>query len=245
MLLLKKVLHFLLSLRTAVWLLCLLITLLLAGAFIMPVAEEFQSLHAVPLFLWLQEQPPKITWWLWGALFLLVLLTANTLFCSVDSVIKKRKAGQWLLLISPQVTHIGFLLILLAHLFSAAGGFKGYAAAREGSLLELPDATSLHVKTISLSLGPGGHLEDWAVEVEYLSGDAAGGVVVKRDRLLPNKPSLHRGAGVYVKDLQAYPEKAVLLEVSREPGAAWALAGGIVFMAGTLTLLALKMRSEG
>ncbi|MFO0751996.1 MAG: hypothetical protein U0411_01555 [Thermodesulfovibrionales bacterium] len=242
MLLLKKILHFFLSLRTAVWLLCLLIVLLFAGAFIMPTAEEFQSLHALPLFAWLQGQPPHITWWLWGSLALLVLLTANTLFCSIDSVLKKRKAGQWLLLLSPQVVHIGFLLILLAHLFSAAGGFKGYVAAREGSLLKMPDsATTLHVRTISLSLGPGGHLEDWEVEVEYFTG----GVVVKKDRLLPNKPSLHRGTGIYAKDLQAYPEKAVLLEVSREPGAAWALAGGIVFMAGTLTLLALKMRNEG
>lgn len=29
-----------------------------------------------------------------------------------------------------------------------------------------------------------------------------------------------------------YPVKAVLLEVSREPGAAWALIGGILFMLG-------------
>jgi len=51
------------------------------------------------------------------------------------------------------------------------------------------------------------------------------------------------GFNINVKDLQAYPE-AVLLQVSREPGAAWALAGGILFMVGILALIALKMKME-
>jgi cytochrome c biogenesis protein ResB len=36
----------------------------------------------------------------------------------------------------------------------------------------------------------------------------------------------------------------VLLEVSREPGAVWALVGGILFMTGTIALLVLKMKRE-
>jgi hypothetical protein len=54
----------------------------------------------------------------------------------------------------------------------------------------------------------------------------------------------HRGVGVYVKDLRAFPHKMVLLEVSREPGAIWALGGSILFMTGTIALLMLKMKRE-
>ncbi len=237
----KQALRFLLSLRTAVVLLCTLILLLLAGAFIMPVREEFQKIHETPMLIWLKAQPLGITWWLWGALIILALLTANTFFCSVESVIRKRKGTQWLLLISPQVIHIGFLFILLAHLFSSLGGYKSYAGAREGTYLDIDNTTALQVRNIQISLTPDGYIADWAVDVAYV----AAGKVLQQDRLLPNKPSIFRGTGIYARDFRVYPEKAVLLEISREPGARWALIGGILFMAGTITLLLMKIKMEG
>ena len=67
---------------------------------------------------------------------------------------------------------------------------------------------------------------------------------IKEDSLSPNSPSFYKGLGIYLKDIQPYPLKAVLLEVSKEPGAAWALVGGILFMLGTITLLILKIKRE-
>ncbi|MEW6117170.1 MAG: hypothetical protein AB1553_09765 [Nitrospirota bacterium] len=234
----KQLLSFLLSLRTAIWLLCLLIIMLFAGAVIMPSHQEFQSIHAMPLFEWMNVQASGITWWLWASVIILVLLSANTLFCSIESIIKKRKATQWLLLISPQIVHIGFIFILLAHLLSSLEGFKGNAVAQEGTALEIAGSTVMRIKSIDLQIDPRGYLTGWSVDVEYL----ADGAVMQQDRLLPNKPSLYKGFNIHVKDLQAYPFKAILLEVSREPGALWALAGGIIFMAGTITLIVLKSR---
>ncbi|MBI5409516.1 MAG: hypothetical protein HZA14_09140 [Nitrospirae bacterium] len=135
--LLKHLLEFFLSLRTTLWFLGGLLFLLLAGAFVMPGQEEFQYLHSMPLFEWLQKQPFRITWWLWGVIAVLSILTVNTLFCSIESIFKKRKVTQWLLLISPQIIHIGFLFMLLAHLLSALGGSQEFAAAREGSLIKI------------------------------------------------------------------------------------------------------------
>lgn len=234
----KQALNFFLSLRTALWLLCLLIIMLFAGAVIMPAHHEFQSIYSMPLFEWMKVQSSGITWWLWASVIILVLLTANTLFCSIESIMKKRKVTQWLLLISPQIIHIGFLFILLAHLLSSLGGFKGNAVAQEGTALEIAGGTVMNVKSIDLQIDPRGYLTDWSVDVEFI----AGGAVMQQDRLLPNKPSLYKGLNIHVKDLQAYPFKAILLEISREPGALWALAGGIIFMAGTITLIVLKMR---
>jgi hypothetical protein len=236
----KQALRFLLSLKTTIALLCALLFLLLAGAFIMPAREEFRKIHETPMLIWLKTQPFEVSWWLWGALIVLSLLTANTLLCSVESIVKKRNGTQWLLLISPQIIHAGFLFILLAHLLSSLGGYKSYVGVQEGMFLNIDETTTLQVKDIHIALTPDGYISDWAVDVAYV----AGGKVLRHDSLLPNKPSLFEGIGVYAKDFRVYPEKAVLLEISREPGAVWALIGGILFMAGTITLLALRMKRD-
>jgi len=236
----RAVIGFFVSLKTSLWLLCLVIMLLLAGAVIMPGEKAFQSIHSTPLLDWMRQQPVKSTWWLWASMGLLIVLAANTLLCSIDSIAKKRKVTQWMLLISPQIVHIGFLFMLIAHLSSAVGGFKTFAVAAEGTPLEMPDNSVLQIKGIAISFDSYGYLYDWAVDVEYWDN----GQVLKKERLLPNKPVFHKGVGVYVKDLRAYPNKMVLLEVSREPGAIWALVGGILFMTGTIALLVLKMKRE-
>ena len=236
----RAVIGFFVSLKTSLWLLCLVIVLLLSGAFIMPGEKAFQSIHSMPLIDWMRQQPVKSTWWLWASMGLLIVLAANTLLCSIDSIAKKRKVTQWMLLISPQIVHIGFLFMLIAHLSSAVGGFKTFAVVAEGTALEMPDNSVLQIKGIAISFDSYGYLYDWAVDVEYRDN----GQVLKQERLMPNKPVFHKGVGVYVKDLRAYPNKMVLLEVSREPGAIWALVGGVLFMAGTIALLVLKMKRE-
>lgn len=153
---------------------------------------------------------------------------------------EKRQHKTWLLIISPQIIHIGFLFILLAHFLSSAGSFKGSAVAYEGSLLTLPNNLILKVNNINIDIGPTGYITDWNATIEYFSD----GIKIKEDYLKPNSPSFYKGLGIYLKDIQPYPIKAVQLEVSKEPGAAWALVGGILFMLGTITLLILKIKRE-
>lgn len=238
--LLKNFLDFFLSLRTAIWLLLTLIIMLLYGSLIMPGRAEFSSINFIPLFDWLRENNAGITWWLYGSIILLSLLTANTIVCSVESLIKKSQRRNLLLIISPQIIHIGFLFILLAHFLSSSGSFKGSATAYEGMVLRMPNNIDLRVKEIKIVISPSGYISDWAVDIEYLLDSRK----IKEDFLKPNSPSFYDGFGVYLKDIQASPFKAVLLEVSREPGAVWALIGGIFFMTGTITLLALKIKKE-
>lgn len=230
--------RFLLSIKTSVWLLCALLGLLFAGAFIMPVEEAFQSIHSLPLFDWLMEQDPRATWWLWGCIGLLCLLTLNTFVCSVESIIKKRTSEKWLMIISPQVVHIGFLFMLLAHLLSSMGGLKSMGVAEEGGILTLPGGT-FQIARINISTDPNGYIVDWSVEADYRSESGQ-----RREVLLPNKPFFQDGLGIYVRDLRAAPAKEILIEVSREPGALWALIGGILFLAGILTLIALRIRRD-
>ena len=237
---LKRVTDFFFSLRTTMWLLGVLIIIFFAGAFVMPAHREFEAIHSMPMFEWLKIQPVSITWWLRGAIGILAFLAVNTLFCSIESIIKKRKVTQWLLLISPQIIHIGFLFMLLAHLLSAAGSYQNFTVAMEGNMFKIADDTVLKINDINIQVGHDGYINDWNVGIEYLRK----GKESSAETIAPNHPSLLMGLNINVKDLQAYPYKAVLLQISREPGAVWALAGSILFMVGIMTLVALKIRME-
>lgn len=234
----KPILNFFLSLRTAIWLLLVVLLFLFAGTFVMP-REEFGTINAQPFFAWMVKNPAGATWWLWGSLGLLALLSANTLLCSLESVIRKRTGRQWLLIVSPQVIHMGFLFIMLAHIIDASASFRGNLVVHEGMEYQLPDGLTLRVNSLDMEIGPQGYPTGWRADVEYLSNGAA----IRRDSLGPNRPSFYQGLGIYLKDLRPYP-KAALFEISREPGAKWALVGAIFFMAGTVALMLLKIRRE-
>lgn len=234
----KKIYEIIISLRTSLWLLFLLALFFIAGAVVMPFYPEFSSID-IPLFKWLVKQPSEATWWLWGAVGLIALLSANTLFCSIESILKKRKVTHWLLLISPQIIHIGFLFILLAHLLGAVGSYHYKVAMAEGYQIKIAEDELLRVKSIDIELDPQGYVNDWSLDVEYLSG----GLVIEEDRIAPNSPSQHSGLNIIVNDVQPYP-KAALLQINRDPGALWALAGGMLFTAGILILIVLRIKME-
>jgi len=236
----KKILNFFLSLRTTLWFLGLLLVLFFVGAFIMPGNKAFQQLHSIPLFEWIRKQPVKDIWWLWGIIGVLAVIAVNTLFCSIDSIIKKRKVTQWLLLIAPQIIHIGFLFMLLAHLLSAFGASQRNANVMEGSRLSISNDTILKVDNINIDIDYYGYVTDWKVDVTYLSGNE----ILQTDRIMPNTPSVYRGFNVNIRNLKPYPQKIALLQINREPGAIWALAGGILFTIGIVILIALKRRID-
>ncbi len=236
----KYILNFFLSLRTTLWFLGLLLVLFFVGAFIMPGNKAFQQLHSVPLFDWIRKQPVQDIWWLWGIIGVLAVIAVNTLFCSIDSIIKKRKVTQWLLLIAPQIIHIGFLFMLLAHLLSAFGASQRNANVMENSRLRISGDIILKVEKIDIEIDYYGYVTDWKIDVTYISGNE----ILQTDRIMPNTPSVFKGFNVNIRNLKPYPKKIALLQINREPGAMWALAGGILFMLGIITLIMLKVKME-
>jgi cytochrome c biogenesis protein ResB len=217
-----------------------LLCLLFYGSVLMPAREEFQSLHTVPLFQWMTDNSPGITWWLWAAIGAISLLTVNTLLCSIDSVVKKKSARQWMLVISPQVIHIGFLFILLAHFLSGYSSFRGTAVVYENAGLRLPNGNDVLFRKIEVDTDTMGYIQDWSADIEYFRA----GRSLRSDRIRPNSPSFQDGLGIYIKTVQLQPYPAAMIEVSKEPGAVWALIGGILFMLGMITLLLLKIKKE-
>jgi hypothetical protein len=237
---LKKILEFLISLQTAVWLTLTMICLLLYGSFIMPAHDEFLALHTVALFDWMREMPVSITWWLWASIAVLFLLATNTLVCSVEAIVRKRGVRQWLLIMSPQIIHMGFLFILLAHLLSSYGSFKAVTYAYRDAVLQLPNSLEVKFNRVNADIDPSGYITNWAADIEYFKD----GRSVATDRILPNSPSFRGGIGIYIKTVKVSPFPVALIEVSKEPGAPWALAGSVMFIAGMVTLLVLKIARE-
>lgn len=238
---LKTALKLLLSLKTTAWLLLALLCLLFYGSLVMPAHQEYQSMQAAPLFDWIGENRPGITWWLWGAVVFLSLLTANTIFCSIESLFRKREARNWLIIISPQVIHMGFLFILLAHLMSSYGSFKGHAYAYKGAVLPLPSGSQVFFRDVQANVDASGYVTDWSAQIQYYRD----GRIFRNDLVAPNSPSFENGVGIYIQTVRVAPFPVALIEISREPGAPWALAGGVLFLAGSAALLFLKtMREE-
>jgi len=58
----------------------------------------------------------------------------------------------------------------------------------------------------------------------------------------PNAPLFYKGMGVYLKSFDLRDRPVAFLLVNRDPGAVWALAGSVLFMIGTVIILALKWK---
>lgn len=226
----RKLYDRLASLTFGLWLIGGVCLFLGVGSFMR--GEEAASLNEVALFYWLKETPPAASWWLWATVGLLALLALNTVLCSVESLRIKYQRGNFLVLIAPQVIHLGFLLIVLAHLFSAWGGYKQVMAVHEGGMIGFPDGSRVQVGSIAATMGPMGFPTEFSAEVRYL---ADGGEGVKTIR--PNEPFFYQGVGLYLKEVALEPYRAALIEIHREPGAGVALVGALLFTVGNVVLL--------
>jgi cytochrome c biogenesis protein ResB len=233
---------FFLSLKTTVWTLFALVCLFFVGSYMMPVHRAvFAPMNEDILLNWVRETAVMNlggTWWFFACLGGLVLLTVNTLVCSLQAIRGKWSRVDFVIRISPQVVHIGFLFILLAHLLGAGWGYKLSGMMPEGSFARLPENRTLYLQQIRVQADAAGYVRDWAAQVSLFENDRP----VKSGVLGPNKPLLYRGVGIYLKSLNYERGSAAIIHVAKDPGAIWALAGSILFMLGTITLLIVKWK---
>jgi hypothetical protein len=109
----------------------------------------------------------------------------------------------------------------------------------EGMVAQLPDGKRFGIAGIAVTISPMGMPVGYSSElVTNLSNP------LERFTVSPNHPWFSGGYGVYIKQAEGYPVKRALLEVHREPGAALALAGAVVFTVGNVLLLFLRSRSK-
>jgi len=231
---------FFLSLKTTVWTLLALICIFFVGSYMMPMHQGiFSPMNDDLLYSWAERTALGnlcYTWWFFAAVAGLALLTINTLICSIQAVKEKWSRSNALLRISPQIIHIGFLFILLAHLLGAGWGYKISGALPEGTAAQLPEKKALYLQAVHADIDPRWGPRDWSAEVTLIENDHP----VVSGTLGPNRPLLYKGVAIYMKSFELEPQPYAILLVVKDPGAIWALVGGILFMLGSFSLLALK-----
>jgi cytochrome c biogenesis protein ResB len=234
--------NFFLSLKTTVWTFLFLICIFFVGSYMMPAHREiFSSMNDDLLYTWADRTAFDnlwYTWWFFAAVAGLVLLTINTLVCSLQAVREKWSRSNALLRVSPQIIHIGFLFILLAHLLGAGWGYKISGALPEGAVAQLPERKALYLRAVHADMDPRGFPKDWSAEVTLIENNQP----VASGTLGPNRPLLYKGIGIYMKSFELEPRAYAVLLVAKDPGSIWALVGGMIFMMGSLSLLALKWK---
>jgi cytochrome c biogenesis protein ResB len=212
--------------------------LFLAGAVQMPAMKAYTNMNNMPLFTWMQQVPFKVSWWLWASVAILTLLALNTFVCSLDSLIRKRHGRHWLLVASPQIIHLGFMFLLLAHLLSAAGGLKGEFYAGKGANLTLPGGGRISITEFKVETSKKGMPTNFYVDANFSSKD---GKILKKARIMPNKPAFFEGMWFYIKG----PHRTTAhMEVTRDFGLIPAFLGGVLFTIGTIALVWQKVRRE-
>jgi cytochrome c biogenesis protein ResB len=234
--------NFFVSLKTTVWTLLVMIILFFIGAYMMPAHRQvFEPMNEDILLHWatgIASGNLWYTWWFFAALAALTLLTANTLVCSIQAVRGRWSRDDFLLRISPQIVHLGFLCILLAHVLGAGWGYKLSGMLPEGAYAQLPEDKVLYLKEIRVETNASGYVTDWTAQASLFENNAR----VMTGTLGPNKPLFYDGVGVYIKSLNFERGPAAFLVVARDPGTIWALAGGLLFIAGSCMLLVLKWK---
>jgi hypothetical protein len=228
----RKLYDFLISLNLGIWLVSGVMLFLGIGSF---VAKEGSAINDVALLVWLTQAPPGETWWLWITLGVLGLLAINTILCSIESLRAKWQRGSFLVRIAPQLMHLGFLLIVLAHLFSAYGGFKEGGPLPEGGSFSFPDGSRAELTRLDVRIGPRGMPLDFSGTLNHFtpSGEL-------KATLSPNNPYFYKGFGVYLKHVEPFPTKTAMVEIHREPGAGIALAGATFFTIANIMLIWLR-----
>jgi hypothetical protein len=217
------------SLTLGIWLIAGVMLFLAAGSFLQ---GEGSFINEVALLDWLREVPLRNSWWLWGALALLALLALNTVLCSIESLRVKWQRGSFLVRIAPQLMHLGFLCIMVAHLQSAYGGFKQTVQVQQGSAITFPDGSNVAFTSFAATYGKMGMATAYSANLEYMAGNSR-----KSAQISPNHPFFYQGHGIYIKDIAPPPQQAALVEIHKEPGAGMALAGGAVFTIANVILL--------
>ena len=223
------------SLNLGLWLMAGVTLLMGIGSFVTG-PEETARLNSMPLIEWLTDVSTSTGWWLWLTVALLAVLALNTVLCSIESLRQKAGRTGLLMRLAPQVMHAGFLLIVLAHLFSAVGGFKEALQVGEWSEIGFPDGARVRIERLDAEVAAQGYVTDFAATVVTSDG--------RRGVIRPNEPFFYKGVGLYLKQVELYPVKFGVMEIHREPGAGCALSGAVLFTIGNIVVVARRRREK-
>lgn len=223
----KRILDILLSVKTAFALFWLFVIIAFVGSVELPTHLSFYSgIDEEPLFKWLRENQVIVrTWWIYGLILALALIALNTIFCTVEALLKRVRGRNLIRKLMPQLMHIGVLFVMLGHLITASSSYRTEVDIKKGDFLSLPDGTKVQVLSVKEVLDEEGFPIDWVVTLKTPSGELESG---------PLRPVK---VGPFTILAQAAEEDTAVVRVVKDPGAIWALLGGVLLCGATLVFV--------
>ncbi len=192
----EKIWSLLCSLKLTILLASAATLVTMAGSLNVPANPGiFGSMDAMPLGPWFSTfggRAPALTWWVYLAAGLILLLGLNTLCCFIDWLrrlrARWRKAGEYLI-------HLGFVVVLVAYAWGSTTGFRS-----EGNRLEVGQTLAirsmpghyLRLKGFEPRFNRAGRPVDMVNQLELLLGET----VIAEGTVSTNRPLTYRGLAV-------------------------------------------------
>jgi hypothetical protein len=199
-------LRLLLSLRTTLGLVAALVSLSAWGSVaIQRSPEAYATIERGVLLEWLRTEGvrnPGASWWVAGMIAVAGALALNTVGCAADRLLRAwRQRRLTARSASAHLAHLGFLLVLLAHLIGSVAGFRSDGhRAFGGQRLEVPQRPgwSWEVKQVSAEFAPQGY----PTSVDATVAVAIDGRDAGRGELRVNHPLHTRGVALYLSNAE-------------------------------------------
>jgi hypothetical protein len=235
--------QFFLSIKTAFALFLIAIVIVFIGSLTLPYHLAFFSgIDETPLFRWLADAGKlHLTWWIYALICILAFTAVSTIFCTVEALVKKTTRKNFILKLSPQIMHIGVLFIMLGHLLTASIGLKTDLLIKKAAQKRVADTIGISVEDVKVETDEQGYYTAWEATVVW----SEEGLKEKKKTLRPVHPVYFGEFGLFIKSVTIEPEASALIRVIRDPGAVWALLGGILLALGGAGFMFGKYRSLG
>lgn len=246
----RSLYRLLISLWTLVGLIVLTVGICLTGSLMLPThLALFSGIDETPLFGWLaQTGTPGATWWIYALIACLGMLSLTTLLCTVDALIKAAGRKDFVLKLYPQIMHMGVLLVMMGHLLTAWFGIREDLPLMEGQSATLKGGIEVTLTSVgldSMHAGDKGYYDDWVMDLSF----SRDGVTFREAIVEPVIPVSIEGNTLLLKSITLPPKDSgksasALLRVVRDPGAHWALAGGILLVLGGAGFISTRGRVQ-
>lgn len=223
--------------------LALTIAVCVAGSLVIPRnLAIFTGIDDTPLFRWLAEVPERgLTWWVYALVVLMGAAATSTAVCTIDALVKSVGRRDFLSRLLPQVMHIGVLVALLGHLLTAAYGLKYDINVPEGETTAIHEGMSVSVSGVRSEQDETGYYTAWEADVAVTRD----GATIKSAMLRPVHPILMGQTGLFFKSISVEGQRAATIRVTKDPGARWALAGGILVAIGAAGFIIVRRPPPG
>jgi cytochrome c biogenesis factor len=229
-------LKFFLSIKTYLWVSGLGMGIFLIGSFYIPQnLAIFSGINDMPLMNWLSINNSVIDklLWIYVLIGIMLLLWICTLICSLDAIIKRTTRKSFIRVLSPQVLHIGILLVILGHGVSTMTGYKHDLPMKATDSYE---AKGFNVKINDMDFfkNPGENSTRWRAQLE-IDGNI--------HMLEVGKPVFYNSVGFFAKSAQE-KKKTAIIGLIYDPGVIWEIIGAFVFIIGAAGVFHTKFNER-